>query len=206
MGTTINTEKVYPSLKIGRYPSNYINADQSGRITLIGDARYKSTDWIGASGIRALPAQPATYVTYGIGGAWEFPDGVTRSAGGRLGLPYRMDRSVQPYLRFGWSCPTADPGDNSIKARWEIEYSYRSPGEPMDAAADATIVDDYVTSIVAKGMVLTDILLASPSSTDVCLGVHFNRVGGHANDTTGAVVHLFGTCLYYVCNKFGEQL
>jgi hypothetical protein len=206
MGIIINTERVLPSVKIGRYPSNHISIDQSGRITLIGDARYKSTEWISASGLRALPAQPATYVTYGIGGAWEFSDGVTNGSGARIGIPYEMDRSVQPYLRFGWSCPTADPGDNSIKVRWEIEYSYRAVAESMDAAADVTVVDDYVTSTVAKGMVLTDILLVLPSSTDICLGVHFNRIGGHANDNAGAVAHLFGVCLYYTADKLGEQL
>jgi hypothetical protein len=183
-----------------------IIVDNNGQILFTGTARYKDTRWIGANGIKAVPSQPATFVEYGIGGAWQFADAVSRSVSGRLGVVHNIDSSATPYLLFGWSCPTADPGDNSKQVRWEIKYSWRGKNDPMDAAPDATVVDNYTTSQTAKGLIQTDIALSALSATDICLGVHITRIGGDSGDTAGDAAHLFGMCLWYTFNKPGEAV
>jgi len=48
----------------------------TGPLTLTGTARVEKLYWIGANGIKAPGAKPATFVEDGLTGCWEFDDAI----------------------------------------------------------------------------------------------------------------------------------
>lgn len=207
MGVTINTERVFPSVKIGRYPSSYFNVDQNGAVTLLGDSRVYKPFWVPTEGLKDPGVKPATLVDYGIGLAWEFTDATDDTIVGKIGVPSNADPTITPKFHFGWNAPTADPGDNSKQGRWQVEYLWRAPGEAMDAAAEGTVVNNYTASTIAKGLVVTEISLSNLTVGDTCLLFRIKRRADEAGDTLdGDNIHLFGVCLLLGINRLGEDL
>jgi hypothetical protein len=201
----LNTVEVLPSIKIGTFPSNVFSVDHLGRVTLSGDARFRVPMGITAENLRAPTVKPATLVDYGIGVAWEFSDAVDDTVVGTMVAPSYIDSTVLPALHMVWSSPTADPGDNSKQARWQIEYLWRAYGEPMDAAAEVTSVANYTASTVAKGMVFASITLSNYSTGDSLLKFRIKRRADEAGDTiNGDVVHLQGLAILPSYNQIGE--
>jgi len=175
-----------------------IKAD--GEINLEGTARVKRDLWISADGFKVPGTKPAASIDYGIGDAWEFTDGTDDTLFARFKLPNDMDKSVGATFYIGWSTPTADAGN----CRWQIEYLYRQADEAMDAAADATLVDNFAASSTAKGLVISEIgTTAVPHADDLCVTLRIKRRADEAGDTLEEDNQLFGICMEYVSNRLG---
>jgi hypothetical protein len=192
---------------IGDGVTNYAAFAADGELTLAGTARCRLGAWINAESFKLPATNPASKIEYGIGTVLEFSDEAVNyeHAWLKIAVPKDIDTSAQPILIVGWSCPTADPGDDSVQVRWEVAYLWRGPDEAMDAAAEATVTDNYTTSETAKGLVITQIQLANLAATDSCLSAILTRRSDNAGDTANAVAaNVSGACLYYVKNKLGE--
>lgn len=197
-------------------PANYLNVsstgvdigdgtneskfDTAGILTMAGTAKVKRDIWLGADGFNVPGTKPAALVDYGIASAWEFSDGTDDTLYTRVKLPDDMDKSVGMTLSIGWSTPTASAGN----CRWQIEYLFRQANEAMDAAADATLVNNFAASGTAKGLTVSAIgTTAVPNSNDVCLTMRIKRRADEAADTLGEDNHLHGICIEYTSNKLG---
>lgn len=171
-----------------------------GIMTMTGTARVKKDIWISADGFRVPGTKPAAQVDYGIADAWEFTDGTDDTLFARVKLPDDMDKSAGMTIYIGWSTPTGSAGN----CRWQVEYLFRQADEAMDAAADATLVDNFAASATAKGLVISTIgTTAVPNAADVCLTMRIKRRADEAADTLGEDNYLFGLCVEYTSNKLG---
>jgi hypothetical protein len=181
--------------------TNQVVIKSDGEINLEGTARVKRDLWISADGFRVPGTKPAAAVDYGIGDAWEFTDGTDDTLFARFKLPDDMDKSVGATFYIGWSTPTGSAGN----CRWQIEYLFRQANEAMDAAADATLVDNFAASATAKGLVVSEIgTTAVPHADDICVTLRIKRRADEAGDTLGEDNQLFGICMSYYSNKLGQ--
>lgn len=187
--------------------TDYAQFASDGDHTLAGTARINNSEWMSAQNFKVPATNPATMIHYGVGWALEFADEANNyeHAELRIAVPKDMDRSVQPVLILGWSCPTADDGNDSVQVRWELGYLWRAPNDPMDAAVEATVVNNFTASETEKGLVITQIQLAELGANDVCLSCELTRRSDHEDDTAdGVAAHVAGACLYYTANRHGE--
>jgi hypothetical protein len=192
--------QVVGDCRFGEDTVNYTALATDGEITLLGTARIKRDIWINSEGFKAPGTKPAAAVDYGIASAWEFSDGTDDTLFARIKLPNDMDKSVGMTIYIGWSTPTGSAGN----CRWQVEYLFRQANEAMDAAADATLVDNFAASSTAKGLVVSTIgTTAVPNAADVCLTMRIKRRADEAADTLGEDNHLHGLCVEYTSNKLG---
>lgn len=183
---------------------NYVEIKSDGEINLHGTARVFSALWLGAEGLRAPPlTKPAAFVEVGISAAWEFSDATDDTVVANMRIPSRMDRTVAPTISLGWSSPTADPGDDSKRAVWQVEYLWTALNESVAAAADGTLSITTSASTVANGLVLSTVTPAAPGATDHCLHTRIKRLGADGADTLGDVAHLSGMCMLFTSDKLG---
>jgi len=183
---------------------NYTEIKSDGEINLHGTARVAGALWIGAEGIRAPPTtKPATLIELGISIAWEFSDATDDTVMANMRIPNRMDRTVAPAVVLGWSSPTADPGDDSKQAVWQVEYLWTAVDESVAAAAQGTLSVTTSASTVANGLVLSTVTPAAADAADQCLHVRIKRLGAAGADTLGDVAHLSGICMSFTANKLG---
>lgn len=183
---------------------HYLSIAADGELGLVGTARVLSALWIGAEGLRAPPVtKPAALVELGISVAWEFSDATDDTIVANMRIPNRMDRTVAPTISLGWSSPTADPGDDSKQAVWQVEYLWTALNESVAAAADGTLSVTTSASTVANGLVLSTVTLAAPGATDQCLHMRIKRLGAAGADNLGDVAHLSGICMTFTSNKLG---
>jgi hypothetical protein len=111
-----------------------------------------------------------------------------------------MDKSASITFYIGWNTPTASAGN----CRWQIEYLFRQANEAMDAAADATLVNNFAASATAKGLVISEIgTTAVPHANDICVTLRIKRRADEAGDTLSEDNYLFGICMQYYSNKLG---
>jgi hypothetical protein len=193
------------SVFVGDCEVNFTRFMPDGEMLRDGTARTQNAVWVGAQGLRAPPdTKPATFVEVGISGAWEFSDATDDTVVANIRVPYRMDRRVAPDIGFGWSSPTADPGDDSKQATWQVEYLWTSLDESTAAAAEGTLSTTVSASTVANGFVFSSITLTAPSSTDQCLHMRLRRRGD--TDSLGDVAHLHGMCMIFTSYRLGEGL
>ena len=192
--------QVVGDCRFGEDTTNYANFATDGEITLLGTARVTKDIWVSADGFNAPGTKPAAIVDYGIASAWEFTDGTDDTLFAGVKLPDDMDKSVGMTISIGWSTPTAGAGN----CRWQVEYLFRQANEAMDAAADATLVNNFAASAIAKGLVISTIgTTAVPNAADVCLTMRIKRRADEAADTLGEDNHLHGLCIEYTSNKLG---
>ena len=182
---------------------NYTEIGSTGTITLNGTARVKRDIWISADGFQGPGTKPATKVDYGIADAWEFTDGTDDTLYARVKLKDDMDKTVGMTIYIWWATPTASAGN----CRWQVEYLFRQADEAMDAAADATLVDNFAASTTAKGLVMSTIgTTVVPNASDVCLTMRIKRRADEAADTLGEDNYLFGLCVEYTSDKLGTSI
>ena len=185
--------------------TNYTSIANDGEINLHGTARVIKCVQIGAEGIKAPGAKPATEIAHGTleTPAFQFSDeGVEanqQTVSFTIKIPCDMDRSVAPNLAFGWS--SASTGN----AKYSIEYLWRADDEDTTASAQATLTGTDSASSTADGLVsTTSDALAVPSSTDVFLQCRLKRLSADAQDTISDTIELHGVALVYTANKLGE--
>jgi len=183
--------------------TNYAAFATDGELTLYGTARVLGANWIGAEGLKAPGVKPATQVDLGISIAWEFSDATDDTIVANFRIPNKMDRTVAPTLRLAWSCPTADPGDDSVQCVWQVEYLWRASGEDVTAAAEGTLTVTTSASTSTDGLVISSVTLTAPSATDECIHLRIKRLGADASDTLGDVAHLTGICKPFTSDKLG---
>jgi len=75
-GSPDATLQVVGDSKFGDDNTNYLSVASDGELTLTGTARVEKLYWIGANGIKAPGAKPATFVEDGLTGCWEFDDAI----------------------------------------------------------------------------------------------------------------------------------
>lgn len=185
--------------------TNYVNFATDGEITLVGTARVYKNEWIVPGAFQAPGIKPAAQVDHGIATAWEFSNGTDDTVCAIVRIPQDMDLTDAPQLKIGWDSDTADPGDNSKQAVWQVAYAWRAQDEDMTGAADDTITNPAQSaSTTANGLVINTTTLAAPSSSDQLLVVQIKRMG--AADTLGDVAYLNGCGLRYTANKLGVAL
>ena len=198
---TTSTSKQIGAIVAG----NYSQFAADGTMTMHGTARTLNALWIDASGLKAPPTKPATFVDHGSFGAWQFSDAADDTVVANMRIPYRMDRSVAPTITIGWST-TPTTGN----CEWEVAYLWRKANEDTTAAVDDTLLAStdaggtQAASATAEGMVMTTMTLVVPHADDVCLHLRIRRRGDLAGDTCNGVdVELHGICMTFTSNKLG---
>jgi hypothetical protein len=186
--------------------TNYIEFQSNGQIVLHGTARIKRNLWIGVAGVKVPTVKPATYVDHGINGAWEFSDAADDTVVANVLIPSDIDISVIPCVRIKWSSPTADPGDDSKRCVWQVEYLWISENEDTTAAAEASPTITTSASTVVNGLRSACIDLSAPSATDIGIIIRIKRLGADGADTLGDVAHGLGFSVIYTSNKLGEAI
>jgi len=184
--------------------ANYAQISGDGTFSLAGTARVTRDSWLAFSGLQAPGTKPATYTDLGLSGVWEFTDGTDDTVVGNIKLLNDMDKTVAPQICLGWSSPTADPGDNSKQAVWQLEYVYSQIGEDTTAAAQGTVEVTTSASTQTDGLVLSTFpTLDVPNAADVCVHVRIKRLGVDGDDDVGDVTHLHGMVMLYTSDKLG---
>jgi len=187
-------------------PGSLLTLSGTSGLTMEGDSRVEKVHWIGANGIKAPGAKPATFVEDGLTGCWEFADAIEanqESISGTVKIPNDMDRSVVPKFGIGWHANGVSPGD----CEWQFEYLWIAPNEDVTAAAQETLTATSTASATSDGLVVAEITgIDLPSGTDTAMFWRVTRLSAHANDTIAAVTHLRGNYFKYTANKLGEAL
>jgi len=186
--------------------TNYVEIKTDGEINLHGTARVIKNHWIGANGIKAPGAKPATFVEDGLTGCWEFADAIEanqESVSGTVKIPNDMDRSIVPTFGIGWHADGVSPGD----CKWQFEYLWISLNEDVTAGAQETLTAVSTASATSNGLTVLEIIgINLPSDTDVAMFWKITRLSGDAEDTIADVVHLRGNYFEYTANSLGESL
>jgi len=183
--------------------TNYAEIKADGEINLHGTARVEKCHWIGANGIKAPGAKPATFVEDGLTGCWEFADAIEanqESVSGTVKIPCDMDRTIAPKFGIGWHANGVSPGN----CKWQFEYLWSSPNEDVTATAQETLTIVSTASATSNGLVVAEITgIDLPSDTDSAMFWRITRLSGDAQDTIAAVTHMRGNYFKYTSDKLG---
>ena len=176
-------------------------------LTFAGDGRWTYGEWIPAEAVRAPTIKPAALVDLGIGVAWEFSDGTDDTIVAVIRIRNGIDRTVQPVFCIGWASATADPGDDSKRAVWQVEYLYTAPGESVAAAAQETLTKTTSAAVVVDGLVITQFdPLGLFGVDDICVHVRVKRLGADGADTLGDTSELVGIMIIVTRNRVGGAI
>jgi len=186
-------------------PINYAEFKSDGELNLHGTARVKKDLWVGANGIKAPGAKPATFVEDGLTGCWEFADqavaGNQEQVSGTIKIPLDMDRSVEPTYNIGWHANGISPGN----CKWQFEYLWVGANEDVTAAAQETLTIVSTASATSNGLVVAQVSgIDLPSSTDKAMFWRITRLSADPQDTIAAVTHMRGQFFQYTADKLGE--
>ncbi len=187
-------------------PGSLLELSGDTGLTLSGNSRVEKVIWIGANGIKAPGAKPATFVEDGLTGCWEFGDEIEanqESISGTVKIPNDMDRSVAPKFGIGWHANGVSPGD----CKWQFEYLWVAPNEDATAGAQETLTVTSTASATSNGLIVAEITgIDLPSGTDVAMFWRVTRLSGDGDDTIADVTHLRGNYFKYTSNKLGEAI
>ena len=196
--------QVVGTTKFGQDTTNYAGFKADGELELVGTARVKKGEWIGATGLKAPGTKPAIFKEWGISGVYEFSDGTDDTIVMNFKIPQDMDISVAPSFMIGWSTNTAVTTETAV---WQLEYLYTAPGEDTTANAQETLTIDSDAIAQADGLIVAEIVgMDLPSGTDVCVHCRIKRLGADANDDLTDTAELHGVCFQYTSNKLGTAL
>ena len=187
--------------------TDFTRIANDGEITFHGTARVTVDLYITASGVKAPGSKPASFIEYGICGAWEFSDegvaGNQETISGTLKLPTQMDKTVVPLFKIGWSADGISPGN----CEWQLEYVYRSPGEATNAAAQETLTSTGAASATSNGFVITAFSgVDLPGATDQAMFFRIKRLSAGGNDTIVDTVELRGMLFTHTRASLGTGL
>lgn len=178
------------------------NKELSGNTRLYPPTPAYRYIWVSAESFQVPTTKPASLVDYGIGHAWEFSDGTDDTLYGKMARPTDVDINYPINLCIGWSTPTANAGN----CRWQLEYVIDSLDSPMDASADATLVDDFAASSEAAGLVQSLMGDITVPEANVCMTIRIKRRADEVEDTLGEANHLHGMLLKYVSTSRGTDI
>ena len=196
--------QVVGETRLGADTTNFAQFKDDGELNLHGTARVIKCIQIGAAGIKAPGAKPATLVAHGAleSPAWQFANQAVEANEETISftfkIPCEMDISVAPNLAFGWS------SNSTGNAKYQIEYLYRADDEDTTAAAQATLTGTATASATADGLVSTissDMDLVGAS--DVYLICRLKRLSADVQDTIADTIELHGVAFSYTLNKLG---
>ncbi len=206
-GAPLAQVDIIGDLRCGDSTTNYAEFKSDGELNLYGDARVYKNEWITVGSFRVPGTKPATQVDHGISAAWEFSDATDDTIYATIRLPQDMDRTVAPEFRLGWDSDTADPGDDSKQAVWQVEYLWRTANEDMTAAAQETLTCTASASTTTNGLVICTFTgVDLPSASDQILQLRIKRLGADGSDTLGDVAYLNGFGMKYTMDKLGVAL
>lgn len=137
----------------------------------------------------------ATWVSHGIGGAWEFSDNTDDTVVGNILVPADLNREINPVFGIGWSANGVSPGN----CEWQLAYNILAVGDDATRNAQITITQIAAASAVSNGMIIflfSDELLC-PCEDGVCFQLNVKRLAAGALDTIADTVELMGMCIHY---------
>lgn len=164
--------------------------------------RVKS-DRIPADAIRAPGLKPASFISHGISGAWEFDDAALaneETISGAIILADDMDKTVAPTFIICWSSTTT-----SKDCYWQLEYLYLSDDESTTAATQETKLLAATSSAVAEGHTHAEFILQIPAALDSCIQYRIKRRSASAEDTIADTVELHSISLDYTADIIGAS-
>jgi len=199
--------RVYGYAQIGDGgTTDYTEIKTDGEIELHGTARVKKKIYIGANGIKAPGAKPATFVEDGLTGCWEFADATEanqESVSGTFLISSDMDITVAPTLNVGWHANGVSPGN----CKWQLEYLWTSPNEDVTAVAQETLTIVSTASATSDGLIVAEFTgIDLPSATDKAMFWKVTRLSGDVQDTISIATHMRGQFFEYTANKLGEAI
>jgi len=183
---------------------DYIEIANDGKVTLYGNARVTDYIQLGAGAARAPGIKPATYVTHGIGGAWEF----AKNADNEISINFTFQKGTDVIvpLKFviGWSCVA-----NTGNVKWELQYLWRKLNEDTGSSTpDETVIKTVAVSSTANGYQYTifDAAVLLDSDDRYC-NMKISRIGSDGElDTADDVAHYVGIGILYAKNKLGDSI
>ena len=191
----------FSSLKIGD-SENYTQFDESGILTLVGDARVYDQKWMPFNELKAPGTKPATFKEWGISGAWEFSDATDDTIVFAFAVPLNMDRSASPIIKIGWSTTTVVTTETAV---WQLEYLYTAPGDDTTAAAQDTLKVNSNAISQSNGFIIAEFeVMDLVSAADICIHGRLKRLGADVADDLTDTAELHGVCFRYLSNKRGE--
>jgi len=147
----------------------------TGDLILSGGARVYRGSWIPATGMRAPPTKPATFVDYGVSGAWEFTDGAEEQIVANIKIPYDADMTEDFTILVGWSSPA-----QSLNCAWDVSYLLTGLNEDTTASAQEVIQSFETSSATANGLIISSFEIDNASqisATDFCVHISVLRDG-----------------------------
>lgn len=169
-------------------------------ITFCGDGKVTRVVQIGLGSLKAPGIKPATYVDYGINGAFEFVSNDENVVGCIIALPREMDKTVAPWVGYGFACP-----EITGNVRWKLEYLYIQPNQDTSSTTpDGTLYSTDTVSTTTNGYVYTYLELDLPAPTDRIMALRFSRLGAATEDTANGVANLLQMALEYTIDKLGD--
>ena len=195
----------------------YVNVEgdtMTEPLLFFGDGRYTIDQWIGANGVKAPGANPATFALSGLTGVWQFANqavaGNQENISGTIKIPADMDTTVVPTFKIGWSTTTiyTDDATDNETAEWQLEYLWIAPNEDTTAGAQETLTKTTVLTAAtpAEGLVFTVFTgIDLPGASDVAMFFKITRLSA-GNDTIGDTLELRGMVFQYTSNKLGTAV
>lgn len=152
----------------------------------------KTGEWIGASGIQAPGAKPATIVQHGCAISWEFSDNQEEEIQFTTRIPQRINLTLPITLDVGWSSPATNKVCN-----WNLSYSITSIDE--DTYESCEYYQDTLawSSTTIDGLCNYRFNLTEAVEGDRCFHFTLERDGNDITDNLSDVANVFGICFSY---------
>jgi len=149
-------------------------------------------EWIGASGIQAPGAKPATLEQHGCAISWEFSDNQEEEVQFTVRIPTRINLSFPITLDIGWSSPAINKVCN-----WNLSYSITAFGE--DTYENCEYYQDVLawSSSTIDGLTNYRFTFDEVAEGDKCFHFTIERDGNDATDNLSDVANLLGICFSY---------
>lgn len=201
----INGVKIEPGIKIGRTVNHCLDVSGDGYVVLRGDARVRRSVSVPSESFEAPLVNPATLNrSSGITTAWEFSDATEDTVGGKILVPDDVDTTERPVLKIWWVTTVVDPGDNSKKAYWQLDYSCRRLDENVDGSADNTLFIESIASTTRLAVSEAVYFVNDFSEGDRLIVMRVKRRADLTNDTINSDdVYLLGMRFVYCSDKLG---
>ena len=158
------------------------------------DSNYRDSIALVASGLKAPGSNPATYVDYGLNGAYSFSGNLDEVVSGAIGIPAGIDISSTTSLRIAFATP-ATTGTVIFK----IEYSFFTQGDNTNTTTPEGII--YSTTTIttsASAYNRIEVNLTGLQQNDSIFIIKITRMG--SADTVNDAVYLFGIRLFFYRN------
>jgi len=167
------------------------------QVSLSGEGLIKKLIWLNPGSIKVPGESGATWADLGIGGAWEFPDNLTRYIVADCRFPKSISTTEDITIEVVWSSPST-----TGVCRWQLEYLVCEEDDDASAAGTALATQDVAPSATANGLkvVAFTVPSAAVGCCDEILLLRLARIGG--SDTLGDVANMSGITFLYICDKF----